>query len=40
MAVQAMNMPAEPGHLMGDVPALLRVAVALAVLTPRGDLPK
>jgi hypothetical protein len=36
MAVQAMNMPAEHGHLLGDVPALLLVAVVLAVLTPRG----
>jgi hypothetical protein len=36
MAVQAMNMPAEHGHLLGDIPALLLVAVVLAVLTPRG----
>lgn len=36
MAVQAMNMPGEHGHLMGDVPALLLVAVVLAILTPRG----
>ena len=36
MAVQAMNMPAERGHLLGDVPALVLVAVVLAVLTPRG----
>ena len=36
MAVQAMNMPAEHGHLVGDVPALLLVAVVLAVLMPRG----
>jgi hypothetical protein len=36
MAVQAMNMPAEHGHLLGDVPALLFVAVVLAVLMPRG----
>jgi hypothetical protein len=36
MAVQAMNMPAEHGHLMGDVPALILVAVVLAILTPRG----
>jgi hypothetical protein len=36
MAVQAMNMPAEHGHLLGDVPALLLVAVVLAVLMPRG----
>ena len=36
MAVQAMNMPAEHGHLLGDIPALLLVAVVLAVLMPRG----
>ncbi len=37
MAVQAMNMPAEHGHLMGDVPALVLVAVVLAILMPRGS---
>ena len=36
MAVQAMMTPMERGHLLGDVPALAIVAVALAVLTPRG----
>jgi hypothetical protein len=36
MAVQAMNMPGEHGHLFGDVPALLLVAIVLAILTPRG----
>jgi len=36
MAVQAMKMPAEHGHLLGDIPALLLVAVVLAVLMPRG----
>jgi hypothetical protein len=36
MAVQAFNAPAERGHLMGDVPALIIVAILLAVLTPRG----
>jgi hypothetical protein len=36
MAVQAMNSHAEHGHLLGDVPALIIVAVLLAVLTPRG----
>jgi hypothetical protein len=35
MAVQAFNTPAERGHLMGDVPALVIVAVILAVLMPR-----
>ena len=29
MAVQAMNMPAEHGHLVGDVPALVLVAVLM-----------
>lgn len=36
MAAQAMDMPAEHGHLLGDIPALLLVAVVLAVLMPRG----
>jgi hypothetical protein len=36
MAVQAMNIPTEHGHLLGDVPALVLVAVVLAVLMPRG----
>ena len=35
MAVQAINMPAEHGHLLGDVPALILVAVVLAILMPR-----
>jgi hypothetical protein len=34
MAMQALNMPAERGHLLGDVPALILVAVVLAVLMP------
>lgn len=34
MATQAMNMPVEPGHLFGDIPALLLVAVVIAVLMP------
>jgi hypothetical protein len=38
MAVQAMHMPAEHGHLLGDVPALVIVGLVLAVLTPRGEL--
>jgi hypothetical protein len=37
MAVQALNAPMERGHLLGDVPALAIVAVALAILTPRGS---
>ena len=35
MAAQALTDGAERGHLIGDVPALLVVAIALAVLTPR-----
>lgn len=35
MAYQAATNPMNHGHLMGDVPALLIVAVLLAVLTPR-----
>ncbi len=35
MAVQAVTQPGQMGHLMGDVPALLVAAVALAVLMPR-----
>ena len=35
MAMQAFNDPIERGHLLGDVPALLIVAIALAALTPR-----
>ncbi|MGO9127577.1 MAG: DUF6632 domain-containing protein [Terriglobales bacterium] len=36
MAVQAFRIPQEHGHLLGDIPALAIVAVALAALTPRG----
>ena len=36
MAVQALTDSAERGHLIGDVPALLVVAIVLAALTPRG----
>src|SRR5262245_2784701 len=35
MAVQALTDSAERGHLVGDVPALLVVAIVLAALTPR-----
>lgn len=35
MAVQALTRPDQIGHLFGDVPALLVVAVVLAVLTSR-----
>ena len=34
MAVQAVTEPNQIGHLVGDVPALFIVAVALAALTP------
>jgi len=36
MAVQALTDGHEHGHLVGDVPALLVVAIVLAALTPRG----
>lgn len=36
MAVQALNAPAEHGHLLGDIPALVIVAVLLAILMPIG----
>ena len=35
VAVQAVIRPEQLGHLVGDVPALFVVAVALAFLTPR-----
>ena len=36
MAAQGLTDGAERGHLIGDAPALLVVAIVLAVLTPRG----
>jgi len=36
MAGQAITDPAERGHLVGDVPALLLVAIVLSVLMPKG----
>lgn len=36
MAAQAVIDSAERGHLLGDVPALLLVAIVLGLLTPRG----
>jgi hypothetical protein len=36
MAVQAFEGPQNHGHLLGDIPALLFVAILLTVLTPRG----
>jgi uncharacterized protein DUF6632 len=38
MAIQAFEDPMERGHLLGDVPALLIVAIALTALTPREPL--
>jgi hypothetical protein len=35
MAVQAVTDFAERGHLFGDVPALILVAIILGFLTPR-----
>ena len=35
MAAQSFSDEAERGHLIGDVPALLLVAIVLAVLMPR-----
>ena len=35
MAAQSLMHPDQVGHLWGDVPALLFVAAALALLTPR-----
>jgi hypothetical protein len=37
MAYQAATNAMNHGHLLGDVPALLLVAVLLAVLTPRAS---
>ena len=37
MAFQSFASPMNHGHLVGDVPALIIVAVVLAVLTPRGQ---
>jgi hypothetical protein len=39
MAVQALIYPQHRAHLYGDVPALLVVAIVLAIATPRGVLP-
>jgi hypothetical protein len=35
MAVQALSDSGERGHLIGDVPALLIIAIVLGALTPR-----
>ena len=39
MTWQALKVPGEHGHLLGDVPALLVVAVVLAILTIRARQP-
>ena len=36
MLMQSFEAPENHGHLLGDVPALIFVAVLLAVVTPRG----
>jgi len=36
MLAQSLRMPAEHGHLYGDIPALLIVAAVLGLLTPWG----
>jgi hypothetical protein len=38
MLFQSFERPENHGHLLGDVPALLIVAVVLAILTPKGQL--
>lgn len=35
MAVQSLGAPMHHGHLLGDVPALLLVTIAFAVLLPK-----
>jgi hypothetical protein len=35
MGVQALSDPAERGHLIADVPALIIIAIVLAALMPR-----
>ncbi len=37
MAAQALGDGDERGHLLGDVPALLVIAIVLAVLMPKGE---
>jgi hypothetical protein len=36
MGVQSLVFPEHRGHIVGDAPALLIVAILLAVVTPRG----
>jgi hypothetical protein len=37
MAYESVRAPGHTGHLMGDVPALLLVAVVLGILMARTD---
>jgi len=37
MAAQSLAYPEHRGHLLGDVPALLLIALVLAILTPRAE---
>ena len=37
MAVQALQNPQHMGHMLGDVPALLLVALLLGLLMPKAD---
>ena len=37
MAYQAMTQPMQQGHMMGDVPALLLVAIVLGLLMSRAE---
>jgi hypothetical protein len=39
MTWQALSVPGEHGHLLGDVPALVVVATVLAILTARARQP-
>jgi uncharacterized membrane protein len=39
MTVQAVIDPAERGHLLGDIPALILVAIVLAFFAPREVVP-
>jgi hypothetical protein len=38
MAAQSLVYPEHRGHLLGDVPALLLIAIVLTVLTPRATM--
>ena len=40
MAAQALTQPEHMGHMMGDVPALLVVALLLGLLMPRAHAPQ